>query len=132
MLVGTHRASGAHRIRPVPSEKTIKYKVYAGKIDRAANGTLTYTPRRIRFAQSCIPVRPEFQHIQRSVWVDDYRTCGLDLEMWQATSLAQCESTSRRCATRSVPPASPPLGTRSPLLDKHNVREPAIMISALP
>lgn len=46
----------------VPVGKTINYQWYAGKIDRAANGTLTYTP--VEFgALNLFPSDPMFQHI---------------------------------------------------------------------
>jgi hypothetical protein len=42
--------------------KTIKYQWYAGKIDRAANGTLTYTP--VEFgALNLFPSDPVYQHL---------------------------------------------------------------------
>jgi hypothetical protein len=42
--------------------KTIKYTWYAGKIDRAANGSLTYTP--VEFGSlNLFPSDPMFQHI---------------------------------------------------------------------
>jgi hypothetical protein len=46
----------------VPFGKTIKYTWYAGKIDRAANGSLTYTP--VEFGSlNLFPSDPMFQHI---------------------------------------------------------------------
>jgi manganese oxidase len=46
----------------VPFGKSIKYQWYAGKIDRAANGTLTHTP--VEFGSlNLFPSDPMFQHI---------------------------------------------------------------------
>jgi hypothetical protein len=60
MNVGWNSKDGKNQI--VPVGKTIKYEWYAGKIDRAANGTLNYTP--VEFgALNLFPSDPLFQHL---------------------------------------------------------------------
>ena len=68
-------------IRPSVSIKTITYQWYAGKIDRAANGTSDYTP--VEFgALNLFPSDIMFQNPNGLFGSDDHRTSGLDVDVW--------------------------------------------------
>jgi hypothetical protein len=120
-------AEGQPQGQAVGFGKTIKYTWYAGKIDRAANGTLTYTP--VEFGSlNLFPSDPVFQHLNGmfgsmiiepvgATWKPPNGGCG------EPGNLADCDAvgaqprpTTRAAATISLP-------------DRTFFREFAVMIS---
>jgi hypothetical protein len=111
----------------VPFGKTIKYQWYAGKIDRAANGTLSYTP--VEFGSlNLFPSDPEFQHINGLFGSMIIEPAGSTWKCGEATSLAQCDPPVVGAPPAPYPPASRTSATVT-LPDNTTFREAAIMIS---
>lgn len=97
--VGWNSEGGKNQV--VPFGQTIKYEWYAGKIDRAANGTLTYTP--VEFgALNLFPSDPLFQHLNGLIGQMIIEPPGATWKCGDAGSLADCDgqlSKTRAAAT---------------------------------
>jgi manganese oxidase len=107
MNVGWNSQGGTNQITGIGGQ-TIKYQWYAGKIDRAANGTLTYTP--VEFgALNLFPSDPLFQHLNGLFGQMIIEPKGATWKCGQVGSLADCEPsaatppTTRTSATVTLP-----------------------------
>jgi hypothetical protein len=86
---------------------TIKYQWYAGKVERAANGSLTYTP--VEFgALNLFPSDPLFQHLNGLFGQMIIEPQGSTWQCGEAGSLKSCDlsatpPTSRASATVTLP-----------------------------
>jgi hypothetical protein len=102
--------------------KMITYQWYAGKIDRAANGSLSYTP--VEFgALNLFPSDPLFQHLNGLFGSMIIEPAGSSWECGEPGSLANCD-----------PSAAPPATTRASATvtlpgNTNKFREFAMMIS---
>jgi hypothetical protein len=116
--VGWNRQGGTDQV--VPFGKTIKYQWYAGKIDRATNGTLNYTP--VEFGSlNLLASDPMFQHPNGMFGQMIIEPAGSTWQCGEAGSLQPCD-----------PGATPPPSSRASAtvtVGTTSFREFSVMIS---